>query len=202
MMIFKEGITFSNSLFKIYTFVIVYVISKEGVFMELVDLYNNKREYLNKICERGNITVGEYSLSVHVWILEGDKLWLQKRSKDKKIFPNLWEQSGGGVIHGETSLEAVKRETNEELGIELKDSEIKYVGSYIRVKDIVDVWIVEKNISSEDIKLQIEEVESIKLVSFDEIEAMINKNEIVPTITPSYMMIKNYCNLYKRGNIF
>lgn len=169
--------------------------------MEKVDLYNNKREPLNKTCERGNMLEGEYSLSVHVWILESEKLWLQKRSKDKKIFPNMWEQSGGGVLSGETSLEAVKRETKEELGVELLDKEIKYVGSYIRVKDIVDVWLVEKDISKEKIELQIEEVESVNLLSFEEIEDKINKKEMVPTLEPSYIMLKNYCNLYKKGKI-
>ena len=169
--------------------------------MELVDVYNNKREQLNKTCKRGNMLEGEYSLSVHVWILEGEKLWMQKRSKEKRMFPSMWEQSGGGVINGETSLEAVKRETKEELGVELLDKEIKYVGSYIRVKDIVDVWLVEKDISKEKIELQIEEVESIKLLTFEEIEEMINKKEMVPTLEPSYMMVRNYCDLYKKGKM-
>ncbi|EKC47070.1 NUDIX-family protein [human gut metagenome] len=67
----------------------------------------------------------------------------------KKIFPGLWEQSGGGVISGETSLEAVKRETKEELGLDIQDEEITYIGSYTRVKDIVDIWLVQRIFSKD-----------------------------------------------------
>ena len=84
--------------------------------MENVDIFNKRREKLGNIKERGKLGKNEYSISVHVWLLEDDKLWIQQRSNEKKIFPGLWEQSGGGVISGETSLEAVKRETKEELG--------------------------------------------------------------------------------------
>ena len=102
--------------------------------MEKVDVYNKRRENMNNFKERGKLEEGEYSISVHVWILDGKNVWIQKRSANKKIFPNLWEQSGGGVISGETSLDAVKREIQEELGISLENNEITYIGSYTRVK--------------------------------------------------------------------
>ena len=86
--------------------------------MELVDVFNKRREKLGYTRERGNLDKNEYSISVHVWLLEEDKLWIQQRSNEKKMFPGLWEQSGGGVMSGEISLEAVKRETKEELGLE------------------------------------------------------------------------------------
>lgn len=112
--------------------------------MEDVDIFNKRREKLGNIRERCKLGKNEYSISVHVWLLEDDKLWIQQRSNEKKIFPGLWEQSGGGVISGETSLEAVKRETKEELGLDIQDEEITYIGSYTRVKDIVDIWLVQR----------------------------------------------------------
>ena len=96
--------------------------------MENVDIFNKRREKLGNIKERGKLGKNEYSISAHVWLLEDDKLWIQQRSNEKKIFPGLWEQSGGGVISGETSLEAVKRETKEELGLDIQDEEITYIG--------------------------------------------------------------------------
>lgn len=169
--------------------------------MEKVDIYNKRRESMNYFKERGKMEEGEYSLSVHVWILNGENIWIQKRSADKKIFPNLWEQSGGGVISGETSLNAVKRETQEELGIPLRDDEITYIGSYTRVKDIVDIWMVQNKISHKNIKMQREEVSTIKSVTFEEFDKMIEKGEVVPTINPSYDLLKNYCKVYMRGNL-
>ena len=80
-----------------------------GIFQiwKKVDVYNIRRENMNNFKERGKLEEGEYSISVHVWILDGKNIRIQKRSANKKIFPNLWEQSGGGVISGETSLDAV-----------------------------------------------------------------------------------------------
>ena len=89
--------------------------------MEYVDIYNDKREKMNIKTERGNLKNGEYSISVHVWVIDNEKLLIQKRASNKKIFPDMWEQSGGGVIAGETSIQAVKRECKEELNIDVDD---------------------------------------------------------------------------------
>lgn len=135
--------------------------------MENVDIFNKRREKLENIRERGKLEKNEYSISVHVWLLEDDKLWIQQRSNEKKIFPGLWEQSGGGVISGETSLEAVKRETKEELGLDIQD----------------------------------EEVANIKNVTFEEFDKMIENKEVVPTINPSYNLLKNYYDVYMKGKM-
>lgn len=169
--------------------------------MENVDIFNKRREKLEKIRERGKLDNNEYSISVHVWLLEEDKLWIQQRSNEKKLFPKLWEQSGGGVLTGETSLRAVKRETKEELGLDIQDEEITYIGSYTRVKDIVDIWLVQRAISKDKIILQDEEVTNIKNVTFEEFDKMIENKEVVPTINPSYNLLKNYYNIYMKGKI-
>lgn len=169
--------------------------------MENVDIFNKRREKLGNIRERGKLEKNEYSISVHVWLLEDDKLWIQQRSNEKKMFPGLWEQSGGGVISGETSLEAVKRETKEELGLDIQDEEITYIGSYIRVKDIVDIWLVQRAFSKDKIILQDEEVANIKSVTFEEFDKMIENKEVVPTINPSYNLLKNYYDVYMKGEM-
>ena len=169
--------------------------------MENVDIFNKRREKLEKIRERGKLDNNEYSISVHVWLLEEDNLWIQQRSNEKKLFPKLWEQSGGGVLTGETSLRAVKRETKEELGLDIQDEEITYIGSYTRVKDIVDIWLVQRAISKDKIILQDEEVANIKNVTFEEFDKMIENKEVVPTINPSYNLLKNYYNTYMKGKM-
>ena len=56
---------------------------------------------------------------------------LQKRSKEKKLWPNLWDVTlGGHVDSGEFGRQALIREAKEELGLDLNDDDIKYlVGS-------------------------------------------------------------------------
>lgn len=58
-----------------------------------------------------------------------NKLLLQKRTANKDVFPNCWDQSvGGHVDTGEDYLTAAKRELGEELG--LAGLELKEVGKY------------------------------------------------------------------------
>lgn len=167
--------------------------------MEYVDLYDSRRTKLNLKKERNTLKKGEYRLSTHVWIENEGKLIIQKRAKFKKIFPNLWEQSGGGVIAGESSLEAAKREVKEELGIYVSNEKIAYIGSYTRINDIVDIWLVKTKIKKDELKLQKEEVSDIDEVTFEEFEKMMKNNLVVPTIEPSYQILKNYYENYKKG---
>ncbi len=161
--------------------------------MEKVNIYNRNREITNKIKERNNLDEGEYRISAHIWIVDSkNRLLIQKRTANSKKFPNMWSQTAGGVIAGENSKEAVKRESKEELNLEVKDNEIYYIGSYVRKKDIVDVWLVKKEIEIGNLKLQEDEVADVKCVTFHEFEKMIKSGIVVPSINPSYMLIKNY----------
>ncbi|MGH7156853.1 MAG: NUDIX hydrolase [Candidatus Saccharimonadales bacterium] len=58
-----------------------------------------------------------------------DEVWIQLRPMHKKHFPGLWEISAcGAVASGEKPLEAAKRETLEETGLE---PELKYVETFL-----------------------------------------------------------------------
>lgn len=166
--------------------------------MEKVDIYDRKREKIGIEKERNSLQKGEYRISAHIWIVdENNKLLIQKRSLTEDKFPGMWSQTGGGVLAGESSLDTVIRETKEELNVEAGKDEITFIGSYIRKKDIVDIWLVEKDINISDLKLQEEEVAEAKLVTFDEFDKMIEMGEVVPSINPSYFLLKNYYNNYK-----
>lgn len=165
--------------------------------MEKVDIYNRNREKTNKIKQRNELKNGEYRISAHIWIVNAKKeLLIQKRTMNSKKSPNMWSQTAGGVLAEEDSKEAVKRESKEELDLEVNDDEIYYIGSYIRKKDIVDVWLVKKEIEINKLKLQANEVADVKLVSFEKFDNMIKSGIVVPSINPSYLLLKNYFNNY------
>lgn len=165
--------------------------------MEKVNVYNRNREITDKIKERNSLEKGEYRISVHIWIINSkSELLIQQRSETSKKFPSMWAQTGGGVLAGETSKEAVKREAKEELGINVEDEELYYISSYVRTRDIVDVWLVKKDIDIDDLELQKEEVAEAKFVSFEDFDNMIKDKKVVPTINPSYFLMKNYIDNY------
>lgn len=163
--------------------------------MEKVNVYNRNREITDKIKERNSLEKGEYRISVHIWIINSkSELLIQQRSETSKKFPSMWSQTGGGVLAGETSKEAVKREAKEELGINVEDEELYYISSYVRTRDIVDVWLVKKDIDK--LELQKEEVAEAKFISFEDFDNMIKDKKVVPTINPSYFLMKNYIDNY------
>lgn len=163
--------------------------------MELVDIYNRFREKTGKVKGRKELENGEYRISVHVWIVNSNnEILVLKRSEKEDKFPGLWAQIGGGVVSCDTSKGTVFKECIEELNYIVKEENLYYVGSYIRTKDIVDVWAVKQEVDLDKLILEEDEVDEVKLVSFDEFDEMINNNYVVPSINPSYELFKNFKN--------
>lgn len=73
--------------------------------MEMVDIYDGKKNKTDKTVERSTKPVlGEYRLSIHIWITNSKgELLIQRRSANKKIFSNMWNETGGTSSTGETS---------------------------------------------------------------------------------------------------
>lgn len=67
--------------------------------------------------------------AVHVLLAAPDgRLWLQKRSEDKRTYPSRWTSSASGhVPASQTTREAARREVREELGVEAPT--LTFVGS-------------------------------------------------------------------------
>ena len=77
--------------------------------MELWDLYDKDRRPLGRTHQRGlPVPPGAYHLAVIVVILnpKGEVL-LTRRAPEKDACPGWWENTGGSVLAGETSLEAI-----------------------------------------------------------------------------------------------
>lgn len=158
--------------------------------MELVDLYNGQKELTNETVEKKNVPDGKFRLSVHVWITnDKGELLVQQRLATAHKFPNMWAVTGGAVKAGESSLAGALRELSEELGIKANKDEMKFIASYRRKFDYVDVWLLNKNIDIKDIKLQEDEVQAVKWVTLEEFEEMLKNKE---AIRSSYDYYKLY----------
>ena len=165
--------------------------------MEQVDIYNKFREKVGDIKERKELNKGEYRISVHIWIKDQqNRILIEKRSEKEDKFPGMWAQVGGGVKAGDDSKTTVFKECKEELNYIVREENLFYIGSYVRTKDIVDVWMVNQDIDIGTLKLQEDEVADIKLVTFEEFDKMIMTGNVVPSINPSYSLMKNFNNCY------
>lgn len=120
---------------------------------------------------------GMYHQGADVWIINSEKkILIQKRAPQKRLEPNLWAMTGGSVIKGESSLDTIKRETKEELGIELEVEKAIKIHHYKTGNVWLDEYIVEQEIDLSDIIMQVEEVSNVKFATFDEVEKLYENN--------------------------
>lgn len=158
--------------------------------MELVDKFNKRREPLNKTSKRYDRIDGEYCTYVHTWIMnDKNEFLIQKRSANKKIYPNKWSITGGAVDSGETSLEGATREVKEEIGIDINKKKMEFMLSFKRSHGFVDVWLTRQNVDLKDIVMQKEEVSDVKWVTKEELEKMIENDEVAGTVNIYFKML-------------
>ena len=162
--------------------------------MELVDVLNKMKQKTGNICKRNELKSGEYRLSAHIWIMnEENKILIQKRNNNLKMYPGIWENAGGAVISREDSITAIKREVKEELGIKIDEEKLTFIASFKRYKDFVDVFYIKDDIKIKDINLKKDEVEDVRFVSFDELYKMYENKEFAKS---SFEYFKMYITEY------
>ena len=129
---------------------------------------------------------GLWHRAVYAFIIdENSNILLQKRSSNKKLWPDKWDVTIGGHVNaGEFGRQALIRECKEELGIEINDNDIKYIvgttsvynkNNYIN-NHYDECYLITKNVKIEDLKLQKEEVSDAKYFSKEELLNRINNN--------------------------
>lgn len=137
---------------------------------EIWDVYDENGNRTGKTMERGIPTVGAYMLCVHVYLYTPDgKFLVQKRASTKESHPGEWDVTGGAVLHNEESLAGAKRETFEEVGIDISDAKVQFVGRHKKKKSFADIYFVEKDFDISDCVLQKEEVAEVRFVSGEEL---------------------------------
>ncbi len=148
--------------------------------MEKWDVYTAEGEPTGRTVVRGTGTLksGEYHLVVHVWPYNDyGSLLIQKRTKTRRMMPNIWAATGGAAIAGETSLEAAKRELYEELGILAQEGQLQPVKRLKRRNSLLDIWAIHTDAYVPEMTLQKSEVAKAKWVSFSTLNSMIKSGE-------------------------
>ena len=122
--------------------------------MEYNDIYDKHRNLTGRVhCRGTRWRSGEYGLVVCVWVYDGKgKLLLTKRAPEKS-FPGTWENSGGAVRAGETSLQAIVRELREETGIIAQPEEFELIDSGMDGNTHFDYYCLKRQCPIEDVIL-------------------------------------------------
>ncbi len=156
-------------------------------YLDVRDYYGNKR---NIVVERGKHQHEDWwYLCIHAYIMNTDGNFLiQQRAFTKKYFPGIWDITCGAALSGEDSVEAAIRETKEELGLDVSSFERTFVGISHCYDCINHVYFFKGDFTLEELTLQKDEVNDVKLV---------NKNELIDLVVNSEFKDEEYHKMIK-----
>ena len=102
---------------------------------EMLSIYDDKLNELGVKLRSEIHSKGLIHQVVHCWVVSNmdNQKWIyfQQRSYDKKDFPGLYDISAAGHLSiGEDADTAVKRETQEEIGIIIEPENLKFIGTF------------------------------------------------------------------------
>ncbi len=150
--------------------------------MELLDVLDENGNYTGQVEERKVIhEKGLWHIHVGVWIMnKKGELLFQQRTMQKKINPGKWTRTGGHVDSGETPLQAVQRETYEEIGVKIpldkfgllsvKKEEVYITDYQVTNRHFIYSYFAVVDYKIEDYTKQEEEVSDLKYITIEEME--------------------------------
>lgn len=116
---------------------------------------------------------------IYVFILNNkNQILLQKRSKNKRHYPNMWALCTGHVEENETFEKPALRELKEELGINVKKLYSFANSKFDIYKDnaITKYYYVKCDFKARDFVIQKTELSQVKWYDIEEIISMIKCN--------------------------
>ena len=159
---------------------------------EMLPLVENDGNIIGKAtrgeCHNGNKLLHPV---VHLHIFDKcGRIYLQRRPTWKTIQPGKWDTAvGGHIAYGESILDALKRETLEEVGI--KNFVPKFLLSYLFEseceKELIYVYITHFD---SDI-MPTEELDGGRFWNLDEIDESFNKNILTPNFEQELLKIRD-----------
>ena len=138
--------------------------------MELLDLYDKSLKLTGKTIERGQHIPFGYMIPIVAVLVYNDQgqYLIQKVAATKG---NYFASRAGHVQSGETDFtKAMLREMEEEIGLKVSRDDLKLVKIRRYEYKFTFLYLLRSNVRIEDLRLQEEEVESIRWMSIAEIE--------------------------------
>ena len=178
---------------------------------EVIEFFNSKGKSIGKGSRTLAHQKGIWHKVVVGFIVNNQmQVLLQQRSPNKD-YPLLWDASATGHIdYGESPISSICREFNEELGITVNKNKLqhiltdkqKYKSKGKKDYQIVEFYLLNCNLSVNDITIQNTEVNDIKWIDLKEYINQLkskNKNYLIHSknewkILEAYSIYKNFIN--------
>lgn len=145
--------------------------------MEKRDLYDINRNLTGETIYKGEaIPEGKYIIVVLVMIQNSKgEFLIQKRSKQKD---GKYAATGGHVKTGQTSIEGMMEEIQEEIGLTVKAEELEciYTQRFDEGQVFFDLYYMKKDLELSELVLQEEKVELVQWNTIEEIDDLIKKD--------------------------
>lgn len=152
---------------------------------ELIDIYDSDMNLLGTAMKSQAHTEGLWHKAFHCWIVDGGKVWLQLRGADKALYPNLLDISCAGHIGaGETAKQGGIRELEEELGLEVKETDFTKLFTYTLAEDVCGMcnrefcptYALNSRWKLEDVMMQAEEVDGVYEAKISDLIALFGED--------------------------
>lgn len=140
------------------------------------------------LCHDGKSMLLHPVVHLHLFNKKGE-LFLQKRASTKDLLPGKWDTSVGGHLNpGETPEEALRRETEEELGIKAEKFRFrkKYIWESSRERELVYSFT---GISEEKPVVNPDEIDDGRFWSLTEIRNNLGKGLFTPNFEHEFNVL-------------
>ena len=146
--------------------------------MEYLNLYDENKKFTNEQLLRNdniNPPLDRY-INVVIVFIENSKgeFLIQKTSKQKG---SIFATTGGLVKYGSNNDKTIVEEIKEELGIDIDINELKLVYTIKYEHAFQDTYYVKKDINTQNLTLQKDEVEYVEWMSVQKINKLIENGE-------------------------
>lgn len=153
---------------------------------EVFDIFDRSGNFLGtrlkSFCHSQN--PGVYHKPVWIWLTNSKKeILVQRRSKTKKWYPEKLDGSATGhVVAGESPLLGAVREIKEELGIDVDEKKLKFVGEFVAdvVWEIGQVFFSNIDAKVYDFQIDKNELEEVFWLSFNEFKKVLYSDNFMP----------------------
>ncbi len=182
--------------------------------MEYFDICDEKGIPSGETIERSEAHAhGVLHRTAHIWVTRSvngkRQVLLQQRSFQKDSYPGLFDTSSAGHIQaGDEPLESALRELQEELGIEAKEEQLHFAGTFrIRYSEefygrpfhdneIVFVYVYQEPVNIDELQIQKEELECVRWFDLEEVyEACLKNREDICVPAGGLKVLMNYLSI-------